>query len=600
MIQRTTWRSISAARLRVLCRLATLSGHWHFLGLVTTAQTPRSTWTVLVANWAHSALAPVRLACRKQLDDRQLAGSRSVALHGTLDEPAIWDRALSAAEIAGLYRVGIQTASQPMVARQDAADVPYTPGASYLSSTDVQAALDEASTYEVGVSEALSNHEANDPGSHIASAISFSPGAILATDVQAAIEEVYTGAETDIGAVAAELHAAIPVGGTPAVVLGTAAAAGSSPDFLRRDDTIVGFDATVPVTQAFGDAAATGSIARAARRDHKHGMPAAPAAERAAASTTPAAIGTAAVGVGTTDARADHVHATGAGTPTTSALADAAATGSGPAAAMTDHKHGRESFATNAVVLGSAAAAGAATTPMRSNDTIAAFDATAPSTQAFSDAAAVGTAAFAARRDHKHAMPALGVGATNAAAGNDARLSDSRTPVAHGASLHTDITRKVFLPAHGAGLDVATLVALGASPDLTNAVAYADAATQGAFWEFMVPSDWASGVITLQPVWSPGATDGVAHTVRWTITAKTVAAGTTVTAAGTAVAFTGASAARTIGVVVYDTATSTTLTPAAAGDLFRFELQRIGADAADTYVGVVNLLGVIVTYTANQ
>lgn len=63
------------------------------------------------------------------------------------------------------------------------------------------------------------------------------------------------------------------------------------------------------------------------------------------------------------------------------------------------------SFATNGIVLGSSAAAGAATTVMRSNDTIAAFDATSPTTQAVGDAAAVGTAAFAARRDHKHAWP---------------------------------------------------------------------------------------------------------------------------------------------------------------------------------------------------
>jgi hypothetical protein len=65
-------------------------------------------------------------------------------------------------------------------------------------------------------------------------------------------------------------------GGTPAVVLGTAAAAGSAATFLRDDDTIVAFDTTVPVTQAFGDAAATGSVAKAARRDHVHGMPATP------------------------------------------------------------------------------------------------------------------------------------------------------------------------------------------------------------------------------------------------------------------------------------------------------------------------------------
>jgi hypothetical protein len=182
----------------------------------------------------------------------------------------------------------------------------------------------------------------------------------------------------------------------------------------------------------------------------------------------------------------------------------------------------------------------------------------------------------------------------------DGRLSDSRNPLAHGAALHTDITRALFLPAVAAGLDVATLVNLGASPNLTKAVAYADAATNGAFWTFEVPEDWASGVITIQPIWSPGATDAVAHAVRWSMTCKNVTAGTTITAAGTNVLFTGAAAARTVGVVVKDTATSTTLTPAAAGDYFTIELQRIGADAADTYVGVVNLLGIRVTYTANQ
>lgn len=65
-------------------------------------------------------------------------------------------------------------------------------------------------------------------------------------------------------------------------------------------------------------------------------------------------------------------------------------------------------FATPAIALGSSAAAGAASTVIRSDGTIAAFDTTVPSTQAFGDAAAVGTAAFAARRDHTHAMPAVG------------------------------------------------------------------------------------------------------------------------------------------------------------------------------------------------
>lgn len=74
--------------------------------------------------------------------------------------------------------------------------------------------------------------------------------------------------------VAWEAPAAGTTFGTPAIVLGTAAAAGSTDEAIRRDSTIVAFDATAPVTQAFSDSAATGSATVAARRDHKHGMPA--------------------------------------------------------------------------------------------------------------------------------------------------------------------------------------------------------------------------------------------------------------------------------------------------------------------------------------
>ncbi len=97
-------------------------------------------------------------------------------------------------------------------------------------------------------------------------------------------------------------------------------------------------------------------------------------------------------------------------TPSTQAFGDLAAGGVATTASKNDHKHAMPAnpapaFATPAIVLGSAAAAGAATTVIRSNATIAAFDATVPVTQAFADAAATGAAAFAARRDHKHGMP---------------------------------------------------------------------------------------------------------------------------------------------------------------------------------------------------
>ncbi len=71
-------------------------------------------------------------------------------------------------------------------------------------------------------------------------------------------------------------HTAVPSFATPSIALGTAAAAGAASTVIRSDSTITAFDATVPVTQAFSDVAATGSVAFAARRDHRHGMPASP------------------------------------------------------------------------------------------------------------------------------------------------------------------------------------------------------------------------------------------------------------------------------------------------------------------------------------
>ncbi len=89
---------------------------------------------------------------------------------------------------------------------------------------------------------------------------------------------------------------------TPAIVLGTAAAAGAATTGIRSDSTIVAFDVTVPVTQALGDSAATGSAVVAARRDHKHGMP-------ALSTATPLVeSGSGAVGTGTLSSREDHVH----------------------------------------------------------------------------------------------------------------------------------------------------------------------------------------------------------------------------------------------------------------------------------------------------
>lgn len=79
---------------------------------------------------------------------------------------------------------------------------------------------------------------------------------------------------------------------------------------------------------------------------------------------------------------------------------------------------GGVSFAVPAISLGSAAAAGVATTAIRSDATIVAFNASLPGTIEPDDAAAVGVANFAARIDHQHAIataaPTGGVSDSNA------------------------------------------------------------------------------------------------------------------------------------------------------------------------------------------
>jgi hypothetical protein len=211
-------------------------------------------------------------------------------------------------------------------------------------------------------------------------------------------------------------------GGTPALVLSTSNSAGAASTFIRTNDQLALFDATAPSTQAFGDSAAAGSAAVAARRDHKHAMP----SERAASSTTPAPIGAATNGVGTTDARSDHVHATGAGTPF--GVSTAAAIGTGPAAAMTDHVHPHEVAhtahdtvwdAAGDLVVGTGAdtAAKLAITVPAANilevlgvvngETTATWKAVHDGTNpAAVGTAAAGTALTASHRDHVHATGA--------------------------------------------------------------------------------------------------------------------------------------------------------------------------------------------------
>jgi hypothetical protein len=119
------------------------------------------------------------------------------------------------------------------------------------------------------------------------------------------------------------------LGGTPAIVLGTAAAAGVATTFLRDDDTILAFG-TTPATQAFGDSAVIGTDGKAANALHKHAMMSSPlglplaltgsvAATRYVGGTTSGApaSGTFAVGDFVIDQTGVPWVCTGAGTPGT-------------------------------------------------------------------------------------------------------------------------------------------------------------------------------------------------------------------------------------------------------------------------------------------
>lgn len=97
------------------------------------------------------------------------------------------------------------------------------------------------------------------------------------------------------------------------------------------------FSATVPVTQAMGDAASVGVGTQPARRDHRHGMPAFGATASAQAHGDAAAGGAAA-----TPSRSDHKHSLPAfgNVVAQTAFGAASANGSAASPSRSDHAHG--------------------------------------------------------------------------------------------------------------------------------------------------------------------------------------------------------------------------------------------------------------------
>lgn len=202
----------------------------------------------------------------------------------------------------------------------------------------------------------------------------------------------------------------------PNLTLGLANAAGAANTVIRTDATILAFDAVVPNVIECDDAAATGAATVAARRDHEHGIVCAAPVNIANAN---------AEGAATSFARSDHEHNHPAGLGVNLHHNEAHvvnSTGPHAEAGLTIghvlRVSGAAAFAFAAIQAGdlpgiggvpalvftTANAAGAATTYVQTDAELAIFDVNVPTTIQCDDAAATGAAAFAARRDHEHAI----------------------------------------------------------------------------------------------------------------------------------------------------------------------------------------------------
>lgn len=169
----------------------------------------------------------------------------------------------------------------------------------------------------------------------------------------------------------------------PNLTLGTSNAAGSATTVLATDATILAFDATTPATETVGNAGAVGTAGTAARRDHLHPMPNVFVASGASHAT-------------------GFVPDPGASSGTTKFLREDATWAVPPGGAGV-------TFGIPAFTFDTTDTAGSTDEAVRRDAQIALFDATAPTTQAFGDSAAAGSAGKAARRDHKHAWPTAAV-----------------------------------------------------------------------------------------------------------------------------------------------------------------------------------------------
>ena len=162
--------------------------------------------------------------------------------------------------------------------------------------------------------------------------------------------------------------------------------------------------------------------------------------------------------------------------------------------------------------------------------------------------------------------------------------------VVHGASVHTDITKTLFLPAYG--------YTDGTTGTRSNhhRIAFADAVARYAVIVFQVPPDFVS-FTTAKAVWDSAAAAGNMY---WQFQASYEAATETIGLHGDAPAY-GVTATGGNGIVnVQEPANPLTLANLAIGDYVGIMMRRDAAHANDTLTDQIFYYGLLFTYTANQ
>ncbi|KKL25914.1 hypothetical protein LCGC14_2400500, partial [marine sediment metagenome] len=183
------------------------------------------------------------------------------------------------------------------------------------------------------------------------------------------------------------------------------------------------------------------------------------------------------------------------------------------------------------------------------------------------------------------------LGDINVADGAD--VTGSNPPQAHGASVHTNITREFFLPANEG-----YIVAGTRSTDERGSVVTggANANEPIVHFQMVVPVDFVS-FGSVKAVWQSTVASGNMY---WRLRANYEAAGEATNTHTETPALGVAATAGAILLNVQEPANPLTLASLALGDFLGLEFNRPGANASDTLGSVVRLYGLLFSYTANQ